>query len=60
MAVAPRGIKLDTPQEIKAQASAIEQQAVQTQAMPLGNVTGMTRSERNVLGRWIAQGARIP
>ena len=41
---APRGIKLDTPEEIKAQASAIEQQAVQTQAMPLGNVTGMTQS----------------
>jgi len=57
---APRGIKLDTPEEIKTQASAIEQQAVQTQAMPLGNVTGMTRSERDLLGRWIAQGARIP
>ena len=58
--VAPRGIKLDTPEEIKAQASAIEQQAVQTQAMPLGNVTGMTGAERDLLGRWIAQGARIP
>ena len=57
---APRGIKLDTPEEIKAQATAIEQQAVQTQAMPLGNVTGMTRPERDLLGRWIAQGARIP
>jgi uncharacterized membrane protein len=57
---APRGIKLDTPEQIKTQASAIEQQAVQTQAMPLGNVTGMTRSERDLLGRWIAQGARIP
>jgi uncharacterized membrane protein len=57
---APRGIKLDTPEEIKAQASAIDQQAVQTSAMPLGNVTGMTRAERDLLGRWIAQGARIP
>jgi uncharacterized membrane protein len=57
---APRGIKLDTPEEIKAQAAAIEQQAVQTQAMPLGNVTGMTQAERDLLGRWIAQGARIP
>jgi uncharacterized membrane protein len=28
--------------------------------MPLGNVTGMTPAERAVLGRWIAQGARIP
>ena len=58
--VAPRGIKLDTPEEIKAQASAIEQQAVQTQAMPLGNVTGMTGAERDLVGRWIAQGATIP
>jgi uncharacterized membrane protein len=58
--VAPRGIKFDTPEEIKAQASAIEQQAVQTQAMPLGNLTGMTQAERDLLGRWIAQGARIP
>jgi len=57
---APRGIKLDTPEEIKAEAQAIEQQAVQTKAMPLGNVTGMTQAERDVVGRWIAQGAKIP
>ena len=54
------GIKLDTPEEIKSEAQAIEQQAVQTKAMPLGNVTGMTQAERDVLGRWIAQGAKIP
>jgi uncharacterized membrane protein len=57
---APRGIKLDTAEEIKAEAQAIEQQAVQTKAMPLGNVTGMTQAERDILGRWIAQGAKIP
>jgi uncharacterized membrane protein len=57
---APRGIKLDTPEEIKAEAQAIEQQAVQTKAMPLGNVTGMTKPERDVLGHWIAQGAKTP
>src|SRR3989440_2103011 len=60
VSTAPRGIKLDTPQEIRAQAAGIEQQAVQTKAMPLGNVTGMTPAERDLLGRWIAQGARIP
>jgi uncharacterized membrane protein len=27
--------------------------------MPLGNVTGMTQAERDVLGHWIAQGAKI-
>jgi uncharacterized membrane protein len=57
---APRGIELDTPQEIKAQIVGIEQQAVETTAMPLGNVTGMTQAERDLLGHWIAQGAKIP
>jgi uncharacterized membrane protein len=60
MASAPRGVKLDTAAEIKAQAQAIKEQAVQTKAMPLGNVTGMTQAERDLLGRWLAQGARIP
>jgi uncharacterized membrane protein len=57
---APRGIEFDTAEEIKAQASLIEQQAVTTKAMPLGNVTKMTRAERDLLGRWIRQGAKIP
>jgi uncharacterized membrane protein len=57
---APRGIKFDTAEEIKAQASLIQQQAVTTKAMPLGNVTHMTQAERDLLGRWIAQGAKIP
>jgi uncharacterized membrane protein len=57
---APKGVKLDRPEEIKAQAQAIDQQAVQTKAMPFGNVTAMTQAERDLLGRWIAQGAKIP
>jgi len=28
--------------------------------MPQGNVTKMTPAERQVLGRWIDQGAKIP
>jgi uncharacterized membrane protein len=60
VAKAPKGVKLDTPEEIKAQADGIEQQAVQTKAMPLGNLTKMTQAERDLLGRWIAQGAKIP
>jgi uncharacterized membrane protein len=57
---APKDVKLDTPQEIKAQAETIDQQTVQTRAMPLGNVTAMTQAERELLGRWIDQGAKIP
>jgi uncharacterized membrane protein len=57
---APNGVKLDTPEEIRAQADAIDLLTVQTRAMPLGNVTEMTQAEREVIGRWIAQGAKIP
>jgi uncharacterized membrane protein len=57
---APQAIEFDTPEEIKAQADAIRQQAVETKTMPLGNVTYMTQAERDLLGRWIAQGAKIP
>jgi uncharacterized membrane protein len=57
---APLGITMDTPDEIQKLASAIQQQAVDSTAMPLGNATGMTTAERQVLGRWIAQGAKIP
>jgi uncharacterized membrane protein len=57
---APLGITMDTPQEIRRLAPSIRQQAVDTTAMPLGNVTRMTKAERDLLGRWIAQGAKIP
>ena len=57
---APKGVVLDTPAQIKAQSAAIEEQAVDTKAMPLGNVTGMSEEERALLGRWIDQGAAIP
>jgi uncharacterized membrane protein len=57
---APLGIRLDTPDEIRRYAPSIRQQAVDSAAMPLGNVTGMTPAERRLLGRWIAQGAEIP
>jgi uncharacterized membrane protein len=55
---APMGIVFDTPQQIVAQASLIEQVAVQTKVMPLGNQTGMTQAERDALGAWINQGAK--
>jgi len=60
VSVAPAGIMFDTPAQITAQAALIRQQAVLTNNMPLGNVTGMTRAERDLVGRWIAQGAKMP
>jgi uncharacterized membrane protein len=53
----PQGVELDSPDEIAAQAEAIERQAVLSRAMPPGNVTGMTDHERDLLAAWIAAGA---
>jgi uncharacterized membrane protein len=55
----PGGVMLDTPDRIKAAAPRIQQQAIATQAMPIGNLTKMTPDERAQLGKWLAQGARI-
>jgi uncharacterized membrane protein len=55
---APMGIVFDMPKQIAAQASLIEQVAVSTKVMPLGNQTGMTQAERDTLGAWIRQGAK--
>jgi uncharacterized membrane protein len=56
---APAGVLLDTPAHIVANASRIEDQAVTTHAMPLGNITHITDAERAQLGAWIAGGAKI-
>ncbi len=55
----PLGIAFDAPKQIGARADAIRAQAVDSTTMPLGNVTKMTRAERDRLGLWIRQGARI-
>ena len=60
VAEAPLGITMDTPEQIQKLAPSIRQQAVESTAMPLGNATRMTTQERQILGRWIAQGAKIP
>ena len=57
---APRGVVLETPTEIQQESARIQVQAVDSKAMPLGNVTKMTEAERDLLARWIAQGAKIP
>lgn len=55
----PKGVELDAPEHIKRWATSIQQQAVTTQTMPLGNITNMQPEERAILGRWIAAGADI-
>jgi uncharacterized membrane protein len=54
---APLGVMLETPEDVVARKDRILVRAVQTKTMPLGNMTGMTDEERDLLGRWIAQGA---
>jgi len=56
--VAPKGILLETPDQIVANAAAIRAQAVASHAMPLGNLTGMTDDERARLAAWIDAGAK--
>ena len=55
---APKGVKLDTPERVRAAAQQIYQQAARSKAMPPGNLTGMTDDERGLLGGWIASGAK--
>jgi uncharacterized membrane protein len=57
VSAAPAGVRFDTAEEIAGRADAIRRQAVDSRAMPLGNVTGMTDEERDVLAAWIEAGA---
>ena len=54
----PGGLMLDTPDQIKAAAQRIHQQTIATPAMPIGNLTQMTDEERQLLGKWLAEGAK--
>ncbi|MES2989051.1 MAG: hypothetical protein V4808_14200, partial [Pseudomonadota bacterium] len=54
--VAPLGLKLDTYDQAKAAAARIKAMSVDSEVMPLGNVSGMTKEERATLGAWIASG----
>jgi len=57
---APKGVKLDSAERIRAQALAIHQQSVLSKAMPPGNLTGMTDDERALIDRWYRGGAKAP
>ena len=57
---APKGVLLDTSENIVTQRAAIKAQAVDSRAMPLGNVTGMTQAERDTIGDWLTQDGSTP
>ncbi|MEN9865706.1 MAG: hypothetical protein RL748_1296 [Pseudomonadota bacterium] len=49
---APAGIVLASPAQIEQHAAKIYQQVVQNRAMPLGNLTQMSESERQLIASW--------
>jgi uncharacterized membrane protein len=52
----PLGVALDSFEHARSLAARIKSVTVDSEIMPLGNVTGMTKAERDMLGQWIAQG----
>jgi mono/diheme cytochrome c family protein len=55
---APRGVRLDTEQQIRADAQRIYFNVVTTEFMPYGNQTKMTPQERLVIAAWYTGGAK--
>ena len=51
----PNGVMLETPEQMTAWSERIIARVVETQTMPLGNLTGMTDDERTRLGAWAYQ-----
>ena len=60
IAVAPKGVRLDTPEEIARHAEIIRVQSVLTHAMPPNNITEMTLDERKAVATWLAHGTPPP
>ena len=55
LATPPKGILLDSPDQIARNAQLIMEQAVMTHAMPPNNITEITAQERHVLAMWLAR-----
>ncbi len=54
-----KNIRLDSPQNVKAYAQYVYQQAVVTRIMPMNNATGITEAERLLIKQWFEAGARV-
>lgn len=55
--IAPGGVVFDSPADMHRFAERIRLRAVVERTMPLLNKTGMTDGERELLRRWVEQGA---
>jgi uncharacterized membrane protein len=49
----PKDVAFDSLDEIRRYGGLIEQQAITSDTMPLGNETGMTEEDRHRLGAWL-------
>lgn len=58
--VAPTGVMFDSADQIVLLAPRIKDRAVVTKTMPFINKTGMGDDERELLGRWVDEGAHGP
>ena len=54
-----KNVRLDSPDALKLHAQAVYQQAVVTKTMPMNNSTGITDTERAMLGQWFMGGALV-
>src|SRR5712664_3170728 len=57
LAMAPKAIRLDDADHIRRNARLIGRNAAWSSAMPPGNITEMTHSERAVIAAWLSAGA---
>jgi len=53
-----KNVRLDSPQNVKAYAQYMYQQAVVLKLMPMNNATGITDAERLLIKQWFEGGAR--
>ncbi|MGV3622794.1 MAG: urate hydroxylase PuuD [Archangium sp.] len=57
--VAPNNVMFDTPAQIQTLAPRIKERVFVNRTMPFINKTGMADEEREVLGRWVDEGANL-
>ncbi len=55
----PLGVIFDTAEDILKHLQSIKAQSLDSDVMPPGNITGMTKSERDKIRKWIKMGAIV-
>lgn len=57
--IAQKGVKFDTPEDVKSHAQQIYTQVVQLRKMPFGNPGALTDEERSSFKQWFESGAAV-